>query len=183
MITTMRNLLEAPAVTGVKAVPWAVLAVALPTFIRAAIDGAVVGVAVTPYVPFVVLAALFLGWQWGALVAVVAAAVSDALFIGPPNQFLEGPSDWAAMSFFFVSSVLIVRLIREMRSALAKQLAARPSRGARKGIVFSLEEGEAFASWQGSGPPMKLGPQEEVCEMMQDFIAQVELGKLLNRYS
>ena len=48
------------------------------------------------------------------------------------------------------------------------------------GIVFSLERGEVWASWYGNAPPVLLGSQRKVSEMMQDFLKQEELGKRLN---
>jgi signal transduction histidine kinase len=45
------------------------------------------------------------------------------------------------------------------------------------GIVFSLEDGDAWASWPGSSAPLRLGQQDDVAEMMRDFLAQIELGK------
>src|SRR5262249_786662 len=47
------------------------------------------------------------------------------------------------------------------------------------GVIFSLEGGQAWASWPGSPAPVRLGPEHEVTVMMQDFIAQVELGHRL----
>ena len=179
MIATVRSLLEAPLVTGIQALPLAMLAVAVPTFIRSALDGTVVGVAVTPYVPFVLLAALFLGWGTATAIAIFDAAIADALFIGPPNQFLEGPSDLAAVGFFLASAAMIIGFVQAARHVLASRPPAGQSMNASSGIVFSLEQGQAWASWYGSGPAVRLGPQEEVTEMMQDFIAQVELGKRL----
>jgi len=32
-------------------------------------------------------------------------------------------------------------------------------------------------SWPGNSSPVRLGPDGEVSEMMQDFIAQVHLGR------
>jgi hypothetical protein len=179
MIATTRTLLEAPRITGIQALPWAALAVAVPTLIRDALDSAVIGVTMMPYIPFFLLTALFLTWGYAAVTAIASAAVADALFIGPPNQLLEGPSDLAAVGFFLVSAAMIVGLVQATRKAHASRTAAVQSSGAPGGVVFSLEDGQAWASWYGSGPAIRLGPQEEVTEMMQDFIAQVELGKRL----
>ena len=57
------------------------------------------------------------------------------------------------------------------------------SRGADEsmGVVFSLERGEVWASWYGQGPPVLLGSQRKVSEMMQDFLAQEELAKRLTK--
>ena len=59
------------------------------------------------------------------------------------------------------------------------------SRSARdrtaKGIVFSLERGQVWASWEQQEDSVHLGSEEEVVPMMEDFLAQVALGKKLCR--
>jgi hypothetical protein len=50
-------------------------------------------------------------------------------------------------------------------------------------IVFSLQNDEVWASWYGAGPPMRLGSQNRVEIMMEDFLAQGELGKRLTQRS
>lgn len=50
------------------------------------------------------------------------------------------------------------------------------------GVVFSVEDGQVWASWYGVDAPVRLGPCDQVVEMMEDFIAQVELGKSFDRY-
>ena len=62
-------------------------------------------------------------------------------------------------------------------------IAAIQERGADEslgGIVFSLEKGQVWASWYGQGPPVLLGSQRKVSEMMRDFIAQEELARRLS---
>jgi len=49
------------------------------------------------------------------------------------------------------------------------------------GIVFSLEKGQVWASWYGQGPPVLLGSQRKVGEMMKDFLAQEELARRLSQ--
>ena len=49
------------------------------------------------------------------------------------------------------------------------------------GIVFSLDDGKVWASWYGQGPPVLLGSQKKVSGMMEDFLAQEEVGKRLTR--
>jgi hypothetical protein len=50
-------------------------------------------------------------------------------------------------------------------------------------IIFSLLDGHVWASWPGSDASVNLGAQEEVTEMMSDFLAQCELGeRLAERY-
>jgi len=51
----------------------------------------------------------------------------------------------------------------------------------RSGIIFSLEDGQAWASRPGLGIRVRLGPEAEVTEMMHDFLAQQELAERLNK--
>ena len=48
-------------------------------------------------------------------------------------------------------------------------------------VSLSLEQGEVWASWYGQAAPVNLGSQRKVSEMMEDFLAQVELGERLKR--
>ena len=36
-----------------------------------------------------------------------------------------------------------------------------------------------MASWPGAGAPVRMGPEDEVAEMMHDFLAQRELANAL----
>ena len=47
------------------------------------------------------------------------------------------------------------------------------------GVIFSLQDGQAWASWPTAGFHLRLGPRDDVAEMMKDFVAQVEMGKRL----
>jgi len=60
--------------------------------------------------------------------------------------------------------------------------ALRPARqnGTPSQVVFSSQSGYAWASWYGSHSWVRLGPKEEIAEMMKDFLAQLELGERLN---
>ena len=80
--------------------------------------------------------------------------------------------------FLVASSVTIgvAVIVRYVITAMQKR-GADESLG---GVVFSLEKGEVWASWYGQGPPVLLGSQRKVAEMMEDFLAQVEIGKRLN---
>jgi hypothetical protein len=175
----LRQWCEAKTVTGGLALLWAIDAVAVPTALRAAVDDVVTGVGVTPYFPFVILSAILLGWRLATLVAVVSAAVGDTLFIGSPSRFLEGPSDLFAVGAFLIASAMIIIFAQAVRSLVADIQRRSGSRGLAGAVIFSLEKGNAWASWYGRAVPVRLGPQEEVEAGMKDFLAQVELGKRL----
>lgn len=168
--------LQTPPATWRLALFCGVAAVALPTIIRAAIDGVVTGCEFTPYLPFVLFSALLLRWWHAAAVALASVAMLGGLFMGPPSEFLVSECFLSSAGIFFASSAIMIGTVILIRGVFAAIQSRDESAG---GIVFSLEKEEVWASWYGSGPPMRLGSQERVEEMMEDFLAQRELGKRL----
>jgi K+-sensing histidine kinase KdpD len=156
----------------------ALAAIGIPTLIRGELNDIVEGCETAAFFPFVLLAAIFLGWRWAAVVALASAMIINVYFIGPDGQFMEEACDVFGFSTFLIGSTMIIGFVEAIRLELGKaeQAESQPSGG----IVFSLQDGEAWASWYGRGEPVRLGPQEDVAEMMEDFLAQLELGKRLN---
>lgn len=177
----LKRWLLSPSVTGYQAIIWCLIAVVIPTMFRISVDELVTGVVVAPFFPSVLLSAIFLGARYASGVTVASAAVADAFFIGPPLEFFEGPSDIIALGVFFVASVMIIAFVQLVRGMLADAGQLEGTPGRKGNVVFSLEKGQAWAGWHGERSRVQLGPQEEVAEMMEDFLAQVELGKYLNR--
>jgi hypothetical protein len=173
--------LQAPPITGRAALLCAIAAVATPTIVRAAIDGVVTGCEFTPYLPFVLLSAILLGWRQAGTVALASVAILGGLFSGPLNAvptpcFLSGAGIFLAASAMIIGVVVVIRQV-------AGGIQRRGADEAVGGIVFSLDQGQVWASWYGEGPPVNLGSQGKVSEMMEDFLAQVEVGKRLTRRS
>lgn len=92
VVGLLKSWLEKPPVIGSRALVGVFGAVVLPTIIRWMVDGNVSGVAFLPYIPFVLVAAILLGWRYAASVAVISAYVADLLFIEPRFQPLAGPT-------------------------------------------------------------------------------------------
>ena len=161
---------------GKPAFALAVAAVALPTMYRLSLDGLVMGIGYCPYLISVLLSAVLLGWRQAGLTALVSVAVADALFVGPRFQIVEGPTDMLGDMGFLLVSVVIIALVQAIRTAFEDLVGPT----ATDGVFFSLEGGQAWASWPTAGFHLRLGPQDDVTKMMKDFIAQVELGKRLN---
>ena len=176
MVTLLRKWLAATPVAGRPAFMFAVAAVALPTLYRVSLDGIVMGIGYCSYLPFVLLSALLLGWREAAAVALVSMVVVDALFVGPRFQLVEGPTDMLGDLGFLVASALIIGLVHAIRTAF-EDLVGPTVRG---GVIFSLKDGKAWASWPTSGFHLCLGSRDDVAEMMKDFVAQVEVGKRLS---
>ena len=172
----LRKWLVATPIAGKPAFTIAVAAVGLPTLYRLSLNGMVMGIGYCPYLPFVLLSALLLGWKRAAAVTLVCAVVADALFVGPRFQLFEGSTAMLGDLGFLAASALIIALVQAIRTAFEDLIGPT----AANGIFFSLENGQAWASWPTTGFHLRLGPQDDVAEMMKDFVAQVELGKRLN---
>ena len=166
--------LQGPPLTGHWALLCAAAAVSLPTAVRAAVDGAVTGCEFTPYLPFVLIAALLLRWWLAAAVAISAVVILGGLFT--PGFHADACFLSSAAMFLASSAAMIgiVMLIRGVISAL--QHRADESAG---GVVFSLRDGHVWASWYGQEKTFRLGSQAKVSEMMEDFLAQEEVGRRL----
>ena len=50
---------------------------------------------------------------------------------------------------------------------------------AKGGVIFSLRNGEVWASWHGWPETVRLGPIADVSAMMEDFLRQGEVGERL----
>jgi hypothetical protein len=174
--------LQAPPATGRLALLCMTVAAAIPTIIRAAIDDVVTGCEFTPYLPFVLLSALLLRWWQASAVALASVAILGGLFVGPPISLLSSECFISSAGIFLASSAMMIGAVILVRRVFA----ALQNRGADEsagGIVFSLEKDQVWASWYESGPPIRLGSQKKVGEMMKDFLAQGELAKRLTRKS
>ena len=176
LVGLLRKWLVGTPLTGKRALACAIAAVGLPTIIRGALHGTVEGLGFSAYFPFVLLAAILLEWKLATIVSLASAILTDALFVGPRYQLLEGPADVFGVVTFLVGSSLIVALVHAIRTAFDDLVGPTGSFG----VFFSLEKGQAWASWPKAGFHLRLGPPDDVTEMMKDFIAQVELGKRLN---
>jgi hypothetical protein len=167
-----------PLLTGRRALLCALVAIALPTLARAAVHGVVTGCEFTPYLPFVLVCAILLRWWQAGAVAIVSVGIMGGLFGGVQAHHMDCFMPAAGM--FMASSAMMIGIAVSVRCVIS----ALRNRGADEsagGIVFSLEKGEVWASWYGHSAPVHLGSQRKVSEMMEDFLAQVEVGKRLTR--
>jgi hypothetical protein len=173
-------LLVTPPLAGRFAPLLSVAALAIPTAILSLDQALPAGACCTTYFPFVLLSAVLMGSVYASAVAVGSAGLADALFMGPPFQLFESPMDSFGSIASLVSSALIIALVFLFRKLLVH--GSRPEGCASgSGIIFSLEKGVAWANGTGASGPVRLGPQEEVAAMMQDFLMQLELGKRLTK--
>lgn len=174
--------LQAAPVTGRLALLSGIVALSLATVIRAAVDGIVTGCEFTPYLPFVLLSAILLRWWQASLVALASVAILGGLFVGPPRELLQSQCFLSSAGIFLAASAMMIGTVMLVRR-IAAAIQNREFDESAGGIVFSLEKDQVWASWYGAGPPVRLGSQNMVEPMMEDFLAQVEIGKRLTRKS
>ena len=104
----------------------------------------------------------------------VVSGVGFVPFI--PYVFIAGPTDVFGMTVFLATSALIICFVHAFKRIVEDQF-----RPASDEIIFSLERGQAWASWSGTGYYLRLGHLDDVSEGMKDFLAQVDLVKQLTR--
>ena len=173
---TLNRWLIAPVLTGWRALAWGLIAVALPTLVRAAIGGEVTGCEFTPYLPFVLVSAILLRWWQASAVAVASVAVMGGLFQGLLTHRLP-PACFVPSAAVFLASSAGLIAIASLRGRLITDL-QMPNEEAG-GIVFSLHRGEVWASWYGHAHRLRLGSRARVARMMEDFLKQEELARRL----
>jgi hypothetical protein len=181
VIDMLSKMLLAPPEKGKRGLLYAIVLVGLPTLMRFAVSGFMAGLPFIAYFPFVFVAAILLNWRYAAATSLASAIIADWMFVGPPQQLFEGPSDVFGVVIFLTTSAMMIGLVEAARSIVENSL--RPARpdAFTTPVVFSLEGGQAWASWYGSHSWVRLGPDDEVAEMMEDFLAQRELGKRLTK--
>jgi len=172
--------LKASPLTGRLALLCGLVAILLGTLIREGIDGDVTGCEFTPYLPFVLVSAILLRWWQAGLVALASVAALGGLFMGPPAELLGSHCFLSSSGIFLASSAAMIGFVCLVRG-LTLSLHVPGADESAGGIVFSLKEGEVWASWYGQGPPVLLGSQAKVTAMMEDFLGQVRVAKWLNR--
>jgi len=171
------DLLLTPSISGARAIFYTILAAGVPTFIRAGVAGFVSGCELTIYLPFVLFAAVFMGWKYGLATALTSAVLAQFVVMGLHHSFLASACSIYSMSVFSIGSGVIIAAVHGLRRLIGSRSDLPGSSDG--GIIFSLEKGQAWASWYGQSLHVQLGPQSEVAEMMEDFLAQLEVGKRL----
>lgn len=180
-IDRLSKLLLAPPATGRKALLYSLILIAVPTLIRYQFDRSLAHLPFITYLPFVITAAVLVAWRYAAVTVLASWLIADLLFMYPHYQFTFASSEILGFAVFQGSSALVIALVQAVRTIVENSL--RPARpdGFAAPVVFSSEGGKAWASWYGSHSWVLLGPEDEVAEMMADFLAQRELAERLNQ--
>jgi len=175
--------LAAPTIKGARALAFGIAMVAVPTAIRAAVDGFVTGCEFTVFLPFVFVSAFFMEWRYAAAVSLACVGLADYLFMAPPPSFLHGPCDTYVVGVYLAASAMMIGAVAVVRKMVAASFSPGDLEDKAGPVVFSLEEDQAWAGWHGRRSTVRLGQKDDVAEMMEDFLAQLELAERLNKPS
>ncbi len=119
---TRSEFIKSRLLAGSPSLLWALLLglafVAIPTLIRLAVDPVISGTAYVTYYPFVLIAALLIGWRWAAAVAVAAAMLANFLFLYPRYVLFARLEDTLGTLFFLFSCSLIIAVVNTLRRAV-----------------------------------------------------------------
>lgn len=176
-----KSWLFTPPLHGAWAAAVSVPSVAIATLVHLNMFSPMDGQVCTVFCPFVLATSILCGWRWALAVAAGSAIGCNTILMGTPYSFHFQRSEIEGLSTFLGYSALVILIIQLFRLKAARSLRQAGAKERTPGIVFSLEEGQAWASWYGIDAPVRLGPRDEVVQMMEDFIAQVELGTRLQK--
>jgi two-component sensor histidine kinase len=116
---TRWNFIRSRLLAGPPSWPWTVLLAAAfilaPTLLRLAADNFLQDSVFSAYFPFIVFAALVLGWQWAALVAGIAGMVANYLFMTPRYILFAAMHDTVGVLYFWLSCALIIAIVDTLR--------------------------------------------------------------------
>ena len=101
------------------------LFVAAPTLLRWAADPVITGTAFVTYYPFVLVAALFIGWQGALGVALFSTLVANFFFMAPRYILFANPGDTLGAAFFLVSSSILIAMVDTLRRTVIDLEAGR----------------------------------------------------------
>lgn len=99
---------------------WTIVAVTVPTAVRFTIDGGANGVPFVTYFPAIVLAGLFLGWRYGALAAVLSAAVARLLFMEQAPRLGESAEGLIIVGIFALTCATLLAITEALRRVFAQ---------------------------------------------------------------
>jgi two-component sensor histidine kinase len=106
--------------TLVGSLGWTLLAIAVPTLLRLAIEPARNGTPFVTYYPAIVLAGLFLGWRYALLTTVLCAAMARLLFMQGLLPLAASPHGPGIFGLFVLSCAVLISIAEWLRRVLVE---------------------------------------------------------------
>ena len=132
----LTNLLLAPSIKGGPAALGVILSAGVPSLIRTAVDGFVSGCELTIYLPFVLLAVIFMGWKHAVATVMLSALLAETVVLGSHHSVLSACSIYS-LSVFLSASAVMIALVHALDAFLA-------TRGKQSGETVLMRALEAL---------------------------------------
>jgi two-component sensor histidine kinase len=124
-------LADTPPLTGVI---WTAVAIVVPTVLRWLIDRGETGIPFVTYFPAIVLAALFLGWKYGAATALLSGFIANRVFREAPVLFYAGARQALFVLLYALTCVILIAIAEMLRRLVREQ-----ARAARREAQLNAE--------------------------------------------
>jgi two-component sensor histidine kinase len=111
--------------TVAESLAWTAVAVLVPAVLRYAVDQGQGGIPFLTFFPAVLLVAIMLGWQYGALTALFSGIIANRMFREDPVLFYVGGDDLALVTLFAITCAIVIDAGALLRRMLREQEAAR----------------------------------------------------------
>ena len=111
--------------TLVASLGWTLVATAVPTALRLALDAGHYGGPFVTYYPAIVVAGLFLGWRYALLTTVLCAATARLLFMRGFAPLISAPGGVGVFGLFVLSCGVLIAIAEWLRRVLAEVDVAR----------------------------------------------------------
>jgi len=99
---------------------WGCLAAAAPTLIRAGLDGVVADTVFPAYYPFILAAAIVLGWRCALLATAFSALAANFMFMAPRYEVIASAQEVGDLLVFLVSSAAVIFGAETLRTAVRR---------------------------------------------------------------
>lgn len=116
-LTTIRGIMLARrSVTA--SLTWTAVSVSAPTALRYLIDGGAAGVPFVTFFPAILLAALFLGWRYAAITAVLSGVIANRLFRSEALLIDPTLANLIFTGLYAVSCLILIAIAETLRANL-----------------------------------------------------------------
>lgn len=103
---------------------WTAVAVVLPALLRFMVDQGESGIPFVTFFPAMLLVSIFLGWKYGAAVALFTAVVANRMFAPEPVLFYVSFEDAVLVGFYVITCTIVICAGHLLRQVVRGQGAA-----------------------------------------------------------
>src|SRR5947208_10992946 len=127
----------------------AIAGIAIPTLIRLAMVPGVDDETCTLFCPFVLIVSILCGWRYATATSIGGAIACNTILMGWPYRFHFTRAEVEGLGTFIAYSFMLITVVWMFRTTAARSLRQAGAKARAEGLVFSMDNGQAWASWYG----------------------------------